>query len=72
MFYAPSIDYYVVTRYADVESVLLGRGSPAAAGRQPRKAAARGPLALGAIVADRSLIPAAVEETLRYDTSVPV
>ena len=78
VFYAPSIDYYVVTRYADVESVFLDPGTSSAA-------AAQLPLVGNlvrrlledrsrweAIVADRSLIPAAVEETLRYDTSVPV
>ena len=37
VFYAPSIDYYVVTRYAELETVFLdektfGRANPVAAG----------------------------------------
>ena len=34
VFYAPSIDYYVVTRYADVESVFLDPGTSSAAAAQ--------------------------------------
>ena len=34
VFYAPSIDYYVVTRYADVESVFLDPGTYSAAAAQ--------------------------------------
>jgi cytochrome P450 len=34
VFYAPSIDYYVVTRYADVESVFLDPGTYSAAPAQ--------------------------------------
>ena len=34
VFYAPSLDYYVVTRYADVEAVFLDHESYSAAAAQ--------------------------------------
>ena len=41
VFYAPSIDYYVVTRYADIEAVLLDHETYSAAHHPAPTRAAR-------------------------------
>jgi cytochrome P450 len=98
-FYASSIDYYVVTRYTDIETVFLDHDTHSAASAQlPLVQIAsilysltfaghettnylignvvrrllEDPALWDAVVADPGLIPGAVDETLRYDPSVPV
>ena len=94
VFYAPSIDYYVVTRYADIEAVFLDHETYSAApaqlplvqlvpeaaqilrtggtAPQPSMVSLDQPARWDAVVVDPTLIPGAVDETLRYDPSVPV
>jgi cytochrome P450 len=72
VFFAPSIGYYVVTRYADIEQVF---GDPAtysaAVAQAPLVPLTEDPRRWSAVVQRPELIPDAVEETLRYDPSVP-
>jgi hypothetical protein len=70
VFHAPSLDYYVVTRYADVERVFLDPETFSAANaRLPLIALAP---EVGKTLLDGGHIPGAVDEVLRFDPSVPV
>jgi cytochrome P450 len=67
VFYAPSIDYYVVTRYADIEAIVLDEETYSAAPAQL-------PLVPLAPEAAQILLAGGYKpqhETLRYDPSVP-